>query len=180
MKTVNLFFVFVPLLLNAQKFSTVTIDKTIQMKIPDYFINMSDQDRMKQIASSKVPLAMFSNQEQDVTLGVNYNVMQWGKEDTKLIFDFYKASFQSLFDEITFIQEDVRKINGREFIVFEFVGTIIDDNAFSSKKPQKNYTYIQYTSWKDQILLFNFSCRERLKNQWEGIAKEVMESVKIK
>ncbi len=166
----------------SQSLSTVKIgeDKNIQLKIPDTFINMNDEDRMTKVASSKVPFAMFTTQDQEVTLGVNDNPMQWTEQDTETVYGFYKASIQSLFDEVQFIQDDVRDINGREFIVFEFVSSVVDDNQFSSKKPQKNYTYIQYTSYNGQVLLFNFGCRARLKNQWESIAGEVMESVKIK
>ncbi|MEM9339372.1 MAG: hypothetical protein AAGA66_11635 [Bacteroidota bacterium] len=179
----NLFFLF--LLFSgsvtfAQKLVNVTVNKNIQMKVPDTFINMNDQDRMTKVASSKIPFAMFTTQDQEVTLGVNDNPMQWTAPDTKTVYGFYKASIRSLFDKVEFIQDDIRKINGREFIVFEFVSTVVNDNEFSSKKPQSNYSYIQYTSYNGQVLLFNFGCRARYKNQWEGIAKEVMESVKIK
>jgi hypothetical protein len=163
-----------------EKMITKKIGEDISLKIPESLASMTDQDRMKKVYSTKVPLAMYANESQDVLLGVNYNIMQWTENDTELIYGFYKASVENLFDEVEFIQDEIREINGRTFIVFEIVGTINDDNAFSSKKPQKNYSYIQYTSWGDQVLLFNFSCKERLKNQWENVAKEIMESVKIK
>lgn len=155
-------------------------NEEIELKIPDSFTNMSDQDRMQQSYSTKVPLAMFTNEAQDVMLGVNYNIMQWTESDTELVYGFYKASVNNLFDKVTFIQDEIKEINGRTFIVFEIVGSIKDDNSFSSKRAQKNYTYIQYTSWKDQVLLFNFSCKARVKSQWETIVKETMESVRIK
>lgn len=166
----------------AQKYSAVKVgpDEKISLEIPDSFFNMNDQDRMKQVYSTKVPLAMFANESQEVTLGINYNIMQWTEDDTELLYGFYKSSVNNLFDDIEFIQDEIKTINGREFIVLEFVGTIENDNQFSSRAAQKNYTYIQYTSWKDQVLLFNFSCKARLKNQWETIAKEIMESIKIK
>jgi hypothetical protein len=111
---------------------------------------------------------------------VNYNIMQWTEDDTEVIYGFYKASINNLFDEVTFIQEETKEINGKEFIIFEFIGEIKSDNAFSAKSLPKSYSYIGYTSWKDQVLLFNFSCRARLSNQWNGVAKEIIESIKIK
>ena len=155
-------------------------DEKISLKIPDSFLNMSDQDRMKQVYSSKVPLAMYTNDTQEVLLGINYNIMQWTKTDTEIVYGFYKASINNLFDEVTFIQDEIKEVNGRKFIVFEIIGSVKGDNAFSSRGADKNYSYIQYTSWNDQVLLFNFSCKARLKNEWEGVAKEVMESIKIK
>lgn len=123
---------------------------------------------------------MFSNDAQEVMLGINYNIMHWTENDTELIYGFYKASINNLFDKVEFIQDEIKEINGRKFIVFEIIGTVQDDNTFSSKGPQKNYSYIQYTSWNDQVLLFNFSCKARLKNQWQDVAQEVMNSIKIK
>ena len=166
----------------SQKFSKVKVgpDEKIILQIPDDFVSLTDQQRMEQVYSTKVPLAMFANETQEATLGINYNIMQWTEKDTELVYGFYKASISNLFDEIDFIQDEIKTINGRKYIVFEFVGTIKNDNQFSSKAAQKNYSYIQYTSWNDQVLLFNFSCRARLRNQWELIAKEVMESITLK
>ena len=166
----------------SQTYTTVKVgpEESISIKVPTSFISMTDQDRMRQVYSSKVPLAMYANETQEVLLGVNYNIMQWTEKDTELIYGFYKASVNNLFDEVTFIQDEIKEINGRTFIVFEIIGTIKGDNPFSSKAAERNYSYIQYTSWDDQVLLFNFSCKARFKNQWASTAKEVMESIKIK
>lgn len=164
----------------AQKLTTVKVGEDISLRIPDNFINMSTEDRFAKFASSKVPLAMYTSEQRNVDLGVNDNNMQWTKDDTKVVYGFYKASLQNLFDEIEFIQDTITMINGKEFIVFEFESVVKDDNAFSSKKGLKNYTYIQYTSYNEQVLLFNFGCRARFKNEWEGVAKDIMKSVKVK
>ncbi|MEQ9402880.1 MAG: hypothetical protein RIM99_04790 [Cyclobacteriaceae bacterium] len=163
-----------------QKLVPTKVGEDISLKISPEFVSMSDQSRMRQVASSKVPLAMFSTQAQDVTFGINDNPMQWTENDTETVYGFYKASVNALFDEIEYIQDTIKTINGREFIVFEFTSVIRDDNAFSGKRTLRNYTYIQYTSYKDQILLFNFGCKVRLQSQWEGVAEEMMQSIRIK
>lgn len=165
---------------SAQKLFPVDVTDEISMKISSEFVNMSNTDRMEKIASSKVPFATYSTESQEVTLSINDNPMQWTSQDTKVVYGFYKASVNALFDEITFIQDGIKEINGREFIVFEFVSTVRDDNVFSSSKGERNYTYIQYTSFNDQVLLFNFGCPARLQFEWEDAAEEMMKSVKIK
>ncbi len=155
-------------------------EEKISFKIPNSLASMTDEDRMSRVNSTKVPLGMYSHESQEVTLGVNYNIMKWTEDDTDLIYGFYKASINNLFDEVKFIQDEIKMINGKEFIVFEFIGEIQDDNAFSAKASQKSYSYIAYTSWKDQVLLFNFSCKARLSNQWSEVPNEIMESIKIK
>ncbi len=164
---------------SSQKMVTTKIGDDITLKIPSNFINMSDQDRMRKFATSKVPLAMYATEMQDATLGVNDSPMQWTSNDTQTVYGFYKASLNALFDEIEFIQDDIKKINGREFIVFEFTSVVRDDNTFSGKRTHRNYTYIQYTSYNDQVLLFNFGCKSRIMNEWQGIAQEMMESIRI-
>lgn len=158
---------------------TTKVAEVISLKIPEEFVAMSDQDRMKKIATSKIPLAQFSTLYQDATLGINDNPMQWTENDTETVYGFYKASINALFDEIEFIQDTVKTINGREFIVFEFVSITRDDNTFATGKSDRNYTYIQYTSFYDRVLLFNFGCLARLKNQWEDVAEQIMNSIKI-
>ncbi len=165
---------------SSQKLFPVDINEEISMKISSEFVNMSNKDRMEKIASSKIPFATFSTESQDATLSINDNPMQWTSQDTEVVYGFYKASVNALFDEIKFIQDGIKEINGREFIVFEFVSTVRDDNVFSSGRGERNYTYIQYTSFNDQVLLFNFGCPARLQFEWEDVAEEMMQSVKIK
>lgn len=166
----------------SQNYSTEKVgpEENISFKIPNSLTSMTDQDRMSKIYSTKVPLAMYANNSQEVTFGVNYNIMQWKENDTEVIYGFYKASINNLFDEVTFIRDEVKEINGKEFIIFEFVGEIKDDNVFSARSLPKSYSYIAYTSWKDQVLLFNFSCRALLSNQWNTTAQDIIESIKIK
>ena len=164
----------------SQKLFPVEISEEISMKISSEFVNMSNKDRMDKIASSKIPLATYSTESQEATLSINDNPMQWTSRDTEVVYGFYKASINALFDEIKFIQDGIREINGREFVVFEFVSTVRDDNVFSSGKGERNYTYIQYTSYNDQVLLFNFGCPARMQFEWEDVAEEMMQSVKIK
>lgn len=165
---------------DAQKMITIKVDDGISLKIPESFINMSQEDRFAKFASSKVPLAMYTSEQRNVDLGINDNNMQWTKDDTQVVYGFYKASLQNLFDEIKFIQDTITTLNGREFIIFEFESVVKDDNTFSNKKAIKNYTYIQYTSYNDQVLLFNFGCKARFKNEWEGVARDIMQSVRVK
>ncbi len=184
MKQLSLIMVlFVGAVINSiaqQKMASTKIGENITMKIPTGFLSMSNRDRMEKIASSKIPLATYSTESQEVTLSINDNPMQWTSEDTKVVYGFYKASVNALFDEVKYIQDTIKQINGREFIVFEFVSTVRDDNVFSSRSGERNYTYIQYTSYNDQVLLFNLGCPARMQLEWEDAAEEIMQSIRIK
>lgn len=155
------------------------VNDDISYMVPESFALMSQGDRMQKFVSSREPLAMHSSTDRQVDLGVNWNPMQWVDGDEEIIHGFYKASIQSMFDKVEFIQDEVKDINGKKFIVFEFIGSLESENVFSSKS-SKTYTYIQYTSYNDQVLLFNIGCKARLMSQWQPVANEIMNSVKVK
>ena len=84
-----------------------------------------------------------------------------------------------LYDEVQFITENIQEINGRNYVVFEFLskvndteGTTIDQSSISK------FIRIQYTIVNYKTVLFNFSCPARVKDKWALIAKESLESVK--
>lgn len=153
-------------------------DEIIYM-VPDNFRLMSSNDRIQKFVSAREPLAMHSTEDRQVDLGVNWNPMQWTDEDTQTVYGFYKASIQSLFDNVEFIQDEIKEVNGQEFIVFEFVSSLKSDNAFSGPKSSRYYTYIQYTSYNNQVLLFNFGCKARLMSSYQSVARDIMNSVTI-
>jgi len=168
------------LLAGQEKMINTKIAEIITMKIPEQFQEMSESIRVDKYVSSKTPIAMYTNESREVDFGINTNIMQWVDGDEEKLKSFYKGTFESLFDEIEYIQDTIQNINGKKFIVFEFVSTLKDENVFSGVKTSRNYSYIQYTSFKGQILLFNFTCKPRLMNQWQTTAKEMMESIKVK
>lgn len=150
------------------------------MRLPESFSNMSEGERIGKYVSSRTPIASFSSQDRLVDLGINKNIMQFQPGDEERLRSFYRGTFQTLFDEIEYFQDTIKEINGRKFIVFEFISTLKEENAFSGPSLEKNYTYIQYTSFKDQVLLFNFGCKPRIMPTWQPIVQEMMESIHLK
>lgn len=178
-------FICLAILLNAtclfaqEKMVTHKINDEISYVVPESFNLMSKGDRIEKYVSSREPLAMHASVDGEINYGVNWNPMQWMDGDEQMIHDFYKASILSMFDQVEFIQNEIKEINGKKFVVFEFISMLRTENAFSNKS-SRNYTYIQYTSYNEQVLLFNFACKARLMNQWQPVANDIMNSVKVK
>lgn len=159
----------------------VKVTEDISMKIPVAFVPMTEADLVRKYVSSRKPIAMYTNSGRTVDLGVNENSSTWAADDLELLKEFNKANILNLFTEVRFIQEDLRQIGDRDFVVFEFVSTITDEeSAIGGTKSTSHYTYIQYTIRDEKVLLFNFTCPARIQNQWQSVAKEMMESVRIK
>jgi hypothetical protein len=150
------------------------------MKISDSFLDMSPQQLVDNYVSSRIPIAMFSTEDAKVDLGINQTATRWGAEDIEILQDFYRASISSLYNETEYLQDTIRTIGDRQFIVFEFVGRVVDESAATGTSTFSKYNYIQYTLYKGKVLLFNFNCSIRMQRQWQPVAKEMMESVRIK
>ncbi|MEQ8473962.1 MAG: hypothetical protein RIC35_22390 [Marinoscillum sp.] len=158
----------------------VKVNKYISMKIPTTLTPMSQQEMISRYVSAKPPIAMYTYQNQQIDLGINETSNQWQGGELEIIKSFYKASIANLFTEVQFLQENIQQIGGRDFIVFEFVSRVTDeDNTFGNGSSISKYTYIVYTLFQDRVMLFNFTCPARFRHEWEATAKEMMESIRI-
>lgn len=169
----------------ASSFQNVKLVKTkvndsITLSLPQEFSLMTEEELNRKYVSAKVPLAVYTDFSKTVDLGVNIAYSRWNAEDLEIMMSFYKSNIMGLYDEVQFIAEAVREINGRDFVVFEFLskvndteGTTIDNSSISM------FVRIQYTIVKSKTVLFHFSCPERVKDKWAPIANEILESAKI-
>ena len=159
----------------------IKVVKEISMKVPTSFETMARADRISRYVSARDPLAMFTNADRTIDLGINATLNKWEDGNLEIVRDFYKAGILNLFTDVKFIQEDIRQIGDRQYVIFEFVSKISDEgNTFGSGSSISKYTYIQYTIYEDKVLLFNFTAPAQLRNIWAVPAKEMMESVRIK
>lgn len=156
--------------------------KEISIKVPTAFVPMSVGDRNNKYVSYRSPIAMFTSEDGLIDLGINRNSTEWTENDLKILKSFYKANIQNLFTEVKFLQDDIIQVSDREFVVFEFISKMSDEEkTFGGiSAPVSKYTYIVYTLYEDSVLLFNFSCDVTKRPQWQSTAREIMESIRIK
>ena len=157
-----------------EKLVKTKVNEDISMLIPETFNSMSDGERISKFVSSRTPIAVYTSEDRTVDFGINSNIMPWIEGDEEKLRNFYKGTYETLFDEVNYLQDTIR------MIVFEFVSSLEEENAFSGTKKTSYYSYIQYTSYNDQILLFNFGCKPRQMRDWQSVAMQMMESVKVK
>jgi hypothetical protein len=161
-----------------KKLTKQKIDGDVTMKVPVSFIPMNEDDMWQRVASSRKSLALYTDLNRLVELGVNRSYSVWRESDYQLMFDVYKSSILELFDEVEFIREEITTIRKQQFVVFEFVSRIKRDEG--SSVPIVKYTYLQYTLHNGQTLVFSFSCPEFQKEEWQKTANLIMESVAVK
>jgi len=156
------------------------VTKEISMEIPESFTPMTQQELYSKFISDRMPIAMYTSADKRADLGINENSSTWVGKDLKILREFYKSNITNLFTKVEFIQDDIQEIGGRQFVVFEFVSTLVDENSIGDVNTISKYSYIQYTIRDNKVLLFNFSCPAMLKRQWQETASTMMNSVKIK
>lgn len=162
------------------KYVKTKVNDAITMSLPQDFTLMSPTDLNSKYVSSKAPIAAYTDFSGTVDLGVNVAYSRWNREDLEIMKSFYKSTIMGLYDEVQFINEDIREINGRNFAVFEFLSRVVDEEGTTINPGAiSKFVRIQYTIVESKTVLFNFSCPARQKDRWAPIAKEILESVKI-
>ena len=159
----------------------VIVQNQIELQIPQEFIEMNAQDIRNKFISYKQPLAGYTTIDRRVDLVINVNATPWMDQDIQLLQEFYRNNILNLFDDVDFIQEGIKQINGREYAVFEFISTVKGDpNSFKNRAAVVDYTYVQYTIKDQKAYVFTFHCGAHMKDRWQNTATAIMSSPQFK
>lgn len=159
----------------------------VTILMPEDFVVMSDNDIASKYPSTKKPLAVFMSSDTKADFSMNNTKAKFAGQDAKMLHEIYRATIIETYDtssvgaddpfrsdrvkkSFKFINEGVKTVNKREYAFFEYT------SEFGSIK---KYNYIMYTPHKKHVLIFNFSCDQRMMKQYQPIANEMMSSVKV-
>lgn len=152
----------------------------ITVSLPQNFYPMSPDDIAQRYPSIRKPIAAYTNDQRLVDFNINLSASQWRPSDIELAKSFIKASIHNMFDEVKVLQEDIREINGHNYIVFELETKIEGDSkSFSNTQAVRKYSYLQYLLINGKMIVFSFHSPIKLKDRWESVAPEVMNSIKV-
>jgi hypothetical protein len=158
----------------------VKIGNAISLQLPASLSLQSAAEINQRYVAARPPLALYSDASGQVDLSVNKAVTRWGEDDYEIMKSFYKSTIMGLYSEVQFITEEIRQIDGRKFVAFEFIGRVIPgEGTTQSESAEVRYSQILYTIAGDQTVLFNFSCAGRLQDQWSSRASAIMKSIRI-
>ncbi|WP_192823101.1 hypothetical protein [Rufibacter sp. LB8] len=162
------------------KLKKVTVAKNITLSIPQTFEIMPDDGIAREYPAARKPLGVYTSPDGQVDISVNQRPSTFPTNDIAVLKDFYKASIQRMFTEVQFLTEGKQTINGREYLVYEFVSTVRDERKSRNLAPVRKYTMIQYTFLKDQMVIFSFNAPVALQKEWQATAQAVMASANVK
>ena len=161
------------------KLKKVIIAKRVTVLLPEDFTAMPDEGIAVKYPAARKPLGVYSSPNGQIDFSVSEKPTTFIAKDLPLVKDFYKASILGTFSEVQFIREEIKTIDKKEMIVFEFVSTLKDENPNSNKAPVKKYTIIQYYIKGGRIMIFTFNAPAMLKEKWQKTANEIMASIKL-
>lgn len=157
----------------------VTIAKRVTVSLPEEFTALPDEGIAAKYPAARKPLGVFSSKNGQVDFSVNEKPTTFIAKDLPLVKDIYKASIMRTFSEVQFIREEIKEIDKKQMIVFEFVSTLKDENPNSNKAPIKKYTIVQYYLKGGKVMIFTFNAPTQLKDKWQETANKVMNSIKV-
>lgn len=174
------------LLTSLTGFAQVKFDKTkvgehITVSLPETFFPMSNSDLAQRYPSVRQPIGAFTNMERLVDFSIKQSATQWRESDIEMAKGFFKASLVNLYDRTKMLDEGIKEVNGHQFIYFELETRIEGDRySLDKKDPVRSYIYVQYLIINGKTLVFAFNSPVQMKDEWQPIAKEIMNSIKVK
>lgn len=159
----------------------IKINKDIKLELPDSFVPMTEQDIHTKFISYRDPIALYTSLDRTVDFGINLSVTHWKPEDIQIMQKFYENSIMTLYSDVKFIRKEIATINDVDYAVFEFESTVEGEStAVNQTRAISKYTLINYAIVNNKTVLFNFTAPLQGKEKWQPIAREIMNSIKLK
>lgn len=157
------------------------INDQITVSIPAGWRPMDGIDFTQRYPSVRAPLGAYTDQDRLVDFSVNISATQWPDKDATVAHRFFKTSVANMFDKVDFISDGIKEHNGNTFIYLEFTSRVNGNKRQEGfADPVLKYTYVQYLLGKDKTLVFSFNCPRRMQQDWQPVAHQMMESIKLK
>ncbi|AMR28953.1 hypothetical protein A0257_18835 [Hymenobacter psoromatis] len=162
------------------KLTTVKLVPGLSVAVPQGFAPLPDAAIAAKFPSPRKPLAVFSNPSGRVDYSVSARPTTFGP-DYNILLPMYKASVQRLYTKVEFLTQEVRKVNGREFVALEFVSTLSDSRrSAGALAPVRKYEYIEYAVQGEQLYIFSFSAPAEEQAQWRPVAQAALGDINLK
>ena len=162
------------------KLTNFKLGSGLTVGVPATFMPLPDDGIAVKYPSPRRPLAVYSNPSGRVDYSVAVRPTTFESMDYAVLLKIYKSSIQRLYTKVEFLKEDIRTVNGRDFIYFEFVSTVSDAGRARQLAPIKRYQAVQYAIQGQQLYVFTFVAPAEEQAQWQPTAQAVMNAIALK
>lgn len=159
--------------------STVKIDLVtrsllkdkVELKIPKDFKIMPEAMMKIKYPSERRPTLVYSNETGGINVALNLTQNQANQQMIPAFKDNFIQTFKNIYPSAQWKDSGVKTINGKKVGYIELVTPAIDTEI---------YNLIFFTDLDGKLLLGTFNCTKKSMSEWTPIAKEIMNSLKIK
>ncbi|MHA6246860.1 hypothetical protein ACXYMU_02910 [Pontibacter sp. CAU 1760] len=162
------------------KLKKIQLSKNLTVMLPRDFTPLSDDGIARKYPASTKPLAVYTSPNELVDFSVTQKKSGFRAQDLDMLREFYKANLLETFSKVDFIRQEVTKVKGQDFIVFEFVSSVEDERGTTNLAPMQKYSIVQYTIVGNQLMIFTLHTPFVMKNEWQQPAREIMGSIQMK
>lgn len=141
----------------------------IELKLPTSFGLMSQEKlAIKYPSVAHRPTEVYTNENGSVNIAFRHTSNVASSKDLPAFKQLFEGQFKQ--PGIDFRKSDIRDINGRHFIVMEFITQALDT---------KIYNLLFITDLEGTLLYSTFNCTVEKMAIWESLGKEIVSSVKV-
>lgn len=146
------------------------VNKRVSVLIPKDFTLMSrEMIKVKYPQKANRPLEVFTNADASINIVFDHTQDKATQEQLPEFKKVFQQQFASN-ASIDYRKGEIRKINGRDFIIIEMVTPIPGD---------KIYNLMFITSLDGRLLLGTFNCTGPYIKEWQPIAEKIANSIKV-
>jgi hypothetical protein len=147
------------------------ISDKVEILLPKDFTVMSEEMAKLKYPKERRPTLIFTDDEASVNVAFNYTVSKITDKEIGEFKALTKKNMENIYPSATWIKDDVVPINNKNVGILELTTPAIDTNI---------YNLMFFMELDGRILLASVNCTEEQMPEWQPIAHEIMESIKIK
>ncbi len=159
-------------------FKKTKLSEGVSAALPSDFRPMTEGEMKQKYPNFHKPVVMMTSADEVANFGYNISFNQWGR-NLKLLKEFMKANNSYYFKDIQYLQDTISALDGRNFIVLEFVSFTQNKETDRELPSIRTYSYMMYTVEDNRILVFNYTCPAMYMDKWKQAAPKIMSSLQI-
>lgn len=142
----------------------------VSIMIPNNFTVMDSELATIKYPSERRPEPVFSNESASITMGFNHTDSKVKAEEIEIFKTFLLQNLQRMQSSISVLEDGVKTVNEKTIAFFEFLSPALDSDI---------YNLMFCVELEGRVLLTNFNCLEADMEQWQPIAKGILESLRL-
>jgi hypothetical protein len=147
------------------------LNDKVELKIPKDFDIMPEKLMKLKYPSERRPTLVYSNETGGINVALSLTQNQASQQMIPAHKDNFVQTFKNLYPSAEWKDSGVKTINGRKVGYLELITPAIDTEI---------YNLMFFSDLDGKLLLCTFNCTKKSIDEWTPIAKEIMNSLKIK